>query len=139
METTKKRPSETAAEIQNFLKDYDLSKFMLDYRDGDICGVIFAISINGTETPYKLPINHLPLFQMARNGETKYIRDEDQARRVAWRQVLKWIQAQMALVETGMVELQEIFLPYMIIDHKKQLTVWDKFSTDKMIGMGDQS
>jgi hypothetical protein len=31
---------------------------------------------------------------------------------VAWRQILRWVQAQMALVETKMVKVEEVFLPY---------------------------
>jgi len=37
----------------------------------------------------------------------------DQAYRVAWRNILDWIQAQMALLEIGMAKIEEVFLPYM--------------------------
>ena len=37
-----------------------------------------------------------------------------QATRVAWRILKDWIEAQLALLDTGMVELEEIFLPYML-------------------------
>ena len=33
---------------------------------------------------------------------------------MAWRIVKDWVEAQMALLATGMVELEEIFLPYML-------------------------
>ena len=39
---------------------------------------------------------------------------QDQARRTAWRILKDWIQAQMALLETNMVEMEEIFPPYML-------------------------
>jgi hypothetical protein len=38
----------------------------------------------------------------------------DQAYRVAWRNILDWVQAQMALLEIGMARMEEIFLPYML-------------------------
>ena len=38
----------------------------------------------------------------------------DQARRTAWRILKDWVQAQMALLETNMVDMEEIFLPYML-------------------------
>lgn len=139
METTQKDPSETAGEIQKFLKDYGLSRFMLNYKNGDIAGVVFAIDINGKEIPYKMPCNHLPLWKMAQARETKYIKTEDQARRVAWRQVLKWIQAQMALIETGIVKLEEVFLPYMIVDNKKELTVFDKYKINQPMLPGGEN
>jgi hypothetical protein len=33
--------------------------------------------------------------------------------RVAWRNILDWVQAQMALLEIGMAKIEEVFLPYM--------------------------
>jgi hypothetical protein len=36
-----------------------------------------------------------------------------QAYRVAWRNILDWVQAQMALLEIGMAKMEEVFLPYM--------------------------
>jgi len=130
METTNKEPEETAGEIQKFLKGYNLAKFMMDYEAGEISGVIFSISKGGREIPFKLPINHRPLWEMAQARQTKYIRSEAQARRVAWRQILRWIQSQMALIDTGMVELEEVFLPYMIIDTRKQITVFNQYQSN---------
>ena len=44
-----------------------------------------------------------------------------QAKRIAWRQILRWVEAQLALVETGMVKIQEVFIPYMLMDKGKTL------------------
>jgi hypothetical protein len=38
----------------------------------------------------------------------------EQAYRVAWRNILDWVQAQMALLEIGMAKMEEVFLPYML-------------------------
>lgn len=38
--------------------------------------------------------------------------DKEQANRIGWRQILRWLQAQFALMEVGMVDIKEIFLPY---------------------------
>ena len=37
-----------------------------------------------------------------------------QAIRTSWRILKDWVEAQMALLETGMVTMDEIFLPYMV-------------------------
>ena len=37
-----------------------------------------------------------------------------QANRTAWRTIKEWILAQMALIETEMVTVEEVFLPYML-------------------------
>ena len=44
-----------------------------------------------------------------------------QAERTAWRILKDWIEAQMALLETGMVDLEEVFLPYMVVDNGQTL------------------
>ena len=40
--------------------------------------------------------------------------DREQAERVAWRIVKDWVEAQMAILESEMVQIDEIFLPYMV-------------------------
>jgi hypothetical protein len=39
---------------------------------------------------------------------------DEQAYRVAWRNILDWVEAQMALLEIEMAKIEEIFLPYMV-------------------------
>lgn len=40
--------------------------------------------------------------------------DWEQAERVAWRIVKDWVETQMAILESEMVQMDEIFLPYML-------------------------
>lgn len=49
----------------------------------------------------------------------------EQAHRTAWRIVKEWVVAQMALIETGMVDMEEVFLPYMLIGNR---TVYEVLS-----------
>lgn len=122
METTKKDPEQTAAEIQALLKNYGLRKFMFDYDDaGEISGCVFTLKMREKDVPVKLPIRWIPLWNMAQAGETRYIKTEDQARRVAWRQVLRWIESQLAMIDIEMVDIVEVFLPYMMISKTKTL------------------
>jgi hypothetical protein len=51
------------------------------------------------------------LISHKRGRENTY--GSDQAYRVAWRNILDWVQAQMALLEIGMAKMEEVFLPYM--------------------------
>jgi hypothetical protein len=51
---------------------------------------------------------------------------QNKARRIAWRQVLRWVEAQLALIETGMVKTQEVFLPYaMVGQNGKRRTMFE--------------
>ena len=40
------------------------------------------------------------------------MRTKEQATRVAWRIVKDWLAAQLAMIEAGLVDLEEVFLPY---------------------------
>ena len=115
METTKKEPEQTSAEIEALLMKYGLVRFMKDYKDGEVIGCIFVLELDDKEASIKLPVRWEPLWNMAQNGETRYIKDVLQAKRVAWRQVLRWIEAQLALVDLEMVDIIEVFLPYMMV------------------------
>ena len=59
------------------------------------------------------------------SGVPAKLRTPDQARRVAWRIIKDWVEAQAAIISTGMVDAQEVMLPYMITHDDK--TVYDQF------------
>jgi hypothetical protein len=48
-------------------------------------------------------------------------RDREQAERVGWRQLKRWLEAQLALVETEMVEMREVFAPYLLAEDGRTL------------------
>ena len=60
----------------------------------------------------KLPANIDAVHKVLSNQKVKC--DREQAERVAWRILKDWVEAQMAILESEMVQMDEIFLPYMI-------------------------
>jgi hypothetical protein len=58
----------------------------------------------------------------------------EDAERVAWRQAFRWLQAQLAYVESGNVKIEEVFLAYLQGDDGR--TVYEALSTRgfKMLG-----
>jgi hypothetical protein len=75
----------------------------------------FRLEVNGREIPFLMPIRSEAIRKLLagrRRRCTSRSYDADQAERIAWRQIYRWIEAQLALVETGMVTLDEVFLPY---------------------------
>ena len=126
METTKKTPEQTISEIQALLKPFRVRDILMKYDyDGEITAFSFTLDITERRIPFKLPIRHEPLWKLAQEGQTKYIKTEEQARRVAWRQIYRWLESQLALVEINMVNIEEVFLPYMMIDNDK--TVYQNY------------
>ena len=69
--------------------------------------------------PFRLPANVDAVWSVLQRQKVKC--DRAQAERVAWRIIKDWVAAQMAILETEMVQMDEIFLPYMINDSGQTL------------------
>ena len=57
-----------------------------------------------------------------------------QAIRIAWRIVKDWVEAQMAILETEMVKMEQIFLPY--IQTQQGQTLFEVFESRNMLTEG---
>lgn len=115
METTQIAPEKTLAEIEAILVQHNAKQVLKDYDAGKVVAVSFMLDIDGSHIPFRLPCRWQEMrakFQALRKRPKGGDTMDDWARRVAWRQVLRWVEAQMALIETGMVKVQEVFLPY---------------------------
>ena len=111
--TTKIDVHKTLGEIHGALAQHGAKKVMFDYDDnGRISAICFAISTPCGERGVKLPANVDACMEVLKNQKVKC--DREQAERVAWRIVKDWVDAQMAILETEMVAMDEVFLPYMI-------------------------
>jgi hypothetical protein len=114
------------AELQRTLGQHGAKQISYDYGDdGQMHGVQFVIKAgNDRFIPVRLPARVEKAQAVLKRqwdagiishkvGKEKAYGDE-QAYRVAWKNILEWTQAQMALLEIEMVKLEEIFLPYMV-------------------------
>lgn len=121
METTKIDVGKTVAEIQDILGRYGCCSVMSEYDKGEVTSVCFQVMFLNKTVPFKLPCRWECIYKNFVDrralGKLRPIHKESediiQAKRVAWRQILRWVEAQMALVETDMVKVQEVFMPYM--------------------------
>jgi hypothetical protein len=118
METTEVSASKTAAEISACLIAAGASQIAMDYAKGEVTGLRWAMPVNGRDTLFVMPTRVEPVYQILRKRRPPYIdgneeiRIRQKATRVAWRQLLRWVQAQTALIDVGMVKAAEVFLPY---------------------------
>jgi hypothetical protein len=112
------------AELQQTLGMHGAKQISYDYGDdGKVHGVQFVIKVNHHFIPVKLPARvekaQAVLKRQWDEGVISHKRGKEQtygyeqAYRVAWRNILDWVQAQMALLEIGMAKIEEVFLPYM--------------------------
>lgn len=120
--TTEIEASKTISEIQEDLVNHGAKSVMANYTDH---GTIEALSFM-IVTPEKkvmairLPCDPKPVLRVLQQqaNERKVpnsVVNEAQALRVAWRIVKYWVEAQMALLETQMVKMEQVFLPYAIV------------------------
>lgn len=108
--TTKVPAAQTVGEIQGVLAIHGAKKVMMDYGDdGKVECVSFALVVDGVMQGFRLAARpEGVLAVMARDGIKC---DQEQAERIAWRNLKDWITAQLALVETEQATMDELFLP----------------------------
>lgn len=112
----------TIAEIQKMLGEHGARRVGMEYANKHIVAVAFEMDIAGQSASYKLPCRHEGIYRLLkddakaqdimRRNKVKF--SENHCRAVGWRIVRDWLDAQLALIEAEMAELQEIMLPYMI-------------------------
>ncbi len=131
MATTQIAPDKTAMEIAKLLGNAGATQILTTYDGGEVLGLSFMIERNGSSIPFKLPIKWEPVLKAMSNDSKTPGRlcVKEQAIRVSWRLVLRWIQAQLALVEAGSVQMEEVFLPY--ATRANGQTVYESFAEQK--------
>jgi hypothetical protein len=108
MGTTQIAVSKTLSEIMGVLVAAGARQISSDYGPaGEITAVRFTLLVMQQPVCFALPTRVEPLLKHCRN-------DRAQAARVAFRQVLRWVQAQLAMIEVGMVKPEEVYAPYML-------------------------
>ena len=105
----------TVGEIQALLGKGGARGVLVEYDDRrEPSSIRFSILAGDKELFYSLPArseNILAVFR--REHIPRKLQCIEQAQRTAWRLIKDWIRAQLALVQAELVELSEVFLPYM--------------------------
>lgn len=114
--TTQIDAHRTVGEIQAMLAKAGAKAVSVEYGDGVPAAVMFAIDIAGFPTRFRLPSRWEGVAKRleADRDVPRRLRTEEQARRVAWRIVKDWVEAQLAIIDAGVAELAEVFLPYAV-------------------------
>lgn len=99
-------------EIQGALAKQGASRVVVDYDDGHPVSISFALTGCFGTQGFVLPAfvdGTMRAFQKA-----KIKADREQAERTAWRNIRDWVLAQIALIESCDIPIEQIFLPYMV-------------------------
>ena len=114
--TTTINANKTIGEIQELLSKHGATAIMTEYSNGNVTGLSFKIMTPRGEFGIRLPSNTDRVLQVLKNQR----KNNNQV-----------IDAQMAILETEMVEMEQIFLPY-IINNKGQ-TVYEVFENNTQL------
>lgn len=131
-------------QIQNMLTKKGARRIMTE-NDGEGNVIGFAFQIIGPDgmMSFKMPVNVEAVYKVliknknyrGWNDEARYKENNmAQAQRVAWRILKDWIEAQMAILETEMVTLDQVFLPYAVTRLGKTLYEEMKESGHLLLG-----
>lgn len=122
--TTSIAAGKTVAEIQALLAKAGAEQVIIRYgKDAEPTALVFELK----GEMYMLPCRSEQVAAILRrtSGVTAKQRTPEHALKVAWRILKDWVEAQAAIISTGMVDVQEVMLPYMILHDNK--TVYDNF------------
>ena len=126
--TTTVDVNRTVMQVTQILVRAGARTILTAYRhDGRPCGLSFTVDTPLGARRFVLPVNAervWKVMQEDRKLERRY-RTEDQAERVAWRIIKDWLEAQLAIIATEMVSLDQVLLPYMTADDGR--TVYDLY------------
>lgn len=116
-------------EIQSALAKSGATKIMIDYDAGKPVALSFALNGPRGLQGYTLPAfvdGTLRAFQKA-----KVKADRDQAERTAWRNVRDWVLAQVALVESCDLPVDQVFLPYLA--DRRGTTLYEVYASGQLM------
>lgn len=132
--TTKVPVDRTVNEIHSTLAKAGAKAILNEYnKSGQIEAIAFKIQTKSGDMYFQLPAN-IPGVESALKGDRQY-RDDAHCRRVAWRILKDWIEAQMAIIAAQMADLPQVFLPYAKTNNGQ--TVYERIESANILMIGD--
>lgn len=125
--TTTIAVDKTLAEVQRLLAKQGARSILTEYDgSGNPQSVSFLIGTAFGDRGFRLPADTEAVWrvltkQWNQGRVPRRFVTREQAARVAWRIIKDWLEAQLALIETEMVSLEQIMLPYMTMDDGRSL------------------
>ena len=121
--TTKISHEKTVMEILKVLAGVGATNIAIGYDHGLPISITFCVKVGGKLLPFRLPANAKGIFERLKNDSKvpKNLKTEEQALRVVWRIIKDWVSAQVSLIEAEVVKLEEVFLPYAVMNSGRTL------------------
>lgn len=128
--------NKTVGEIYSILARAKVQQISTDYENGQPSAIRFMLIYIEQPVYFRLPCNVDGVYKSLCNAKNvpNKMRNKDQARRVAWRIIKDWIEAQLAIVESQQAQITEVFLPYVINENNQTLFQAFTESKQKLLG-----
>lgn len=131
--TTKVPANRSIEEIQTMLVRHGATGVLYEYEKGTgrIEALKFKLPVNNNDVGFSLPVNWRLFQAVLKDQRVRRWDDEEYVYRVAWRDIRDWVDAQLALYETQMVELPQVFLPF--VTTKEGTTLYEQVSSGQFL------
>lgn len=133
--------------IRRTLAEGGARRISFDYgAEGEAREITFCLPVGEQLATFRLPArldSVQPLIiESYRTASRSIPRGEalkEQAEKTGWANIRDWLSAQVALIRTGMVKPQEVFLPYLLIEgYDRPLTYFEVFEQHRALPATEQ-
>lgn len=140
--TTEVSAERSAAECMAMLGQFGAKRSGLAYgKAREPIGLSFVLATRWGDRGYELPVDPegtrrmlARAYQEKRGNVQRRHTEPDQALRVAWRVIKDWLEANLALIEAGLRDADQVLLPYMLVDHGT--TMFDAYNEQNALDGG---
>ncbi len=135
-ETTEVPVQRSLQGICEMLAAAGASSINQNFDQGRPIGVAFTLVVGKAVCTYTLPVRPEAILRALKEKSERSSRRKDpkvmaaQADRIAWRQLFGWIEAQLGMIDCGMLAAGEVFLPYLIGANGQ--TLWQEFQNKQL-------
>jgi excinuclease UvrABC nuclease subunit len=135
--TTEIAAEKSVSEIQRRLAQAGVSQVMHGYdHEGNLNELSFRIKTQFGDMAFRMPANveavQAILQRQFKSGRSRFS-SREHATKVAWRILKDWVEAQLALLRTGQVTIEQVFLAY--AQNTSGQTVYEALVERKFAGM----
>jgi len=130
--------------IRKTLSSHRAKRITFDYDEqGRAIAIEFIVEIGRESLAFRLPARFQdaePLVAKARKEARKAASGEalkDASYRVVWAIIRDWLDAQMALIDIGSSRIEEVFLPYLMVEEGK--TLFERFAEQRALPAPQQT
>jgi hypothetical protein len=125
----------TIAEITEMLAEAKATAILTDLENGHPIAISFRVQTSFGLMTFRLPGQIKEVHQiLARSrGIPPRLRTPEQAERVAWRIIRDWLEAQLAMIQAGLVVIEQVFLPY--AQWHDGTTLYEKLKEQRFAGL----